>query len=616
ILGRIAKEQGRLAAAAGYYEKAIGIKPDFAIIYCDLCQLLLQLDQRERAQAVISQGMVLFPEQADLHYYQGNLHLQAGRHDQAIGYFLKALRLQPGYAQVHHNLEIAFRAQRMRGVAIDGSAIANSLNQEFDENHYWIGLQYQAQGRLDDAIDSFHRVLSACPDIPQIHLALGVALFAHNNLDAAIESYSAALKIKPDYVDAYINLGSALHDKKLLVEAVDMYRKALALRPEIAEVHYNLGLVLKDLGRLDEAVGSYEKALSLKPQYVDAHTNLGKVFREQGKYNCAAESFQNAILLNPGFAEAHSDLGVVLQEQGKLDAAIEKCRHALSLKPDFDVAHSNLLFCLNYHPDFSAEEIFVEYRRWNKIHADPVLRANVIDINHGAEHRRLRIGYVSPDLRYHSARHFIEPLLANHDKMLVETFAYSEVATEDFVTARLKTYVDHWRSTVGLSHDQMASLIRADKIDILVDLAGHTAGNRLLVFAAKPAPIQVSWLGYGYTTGLDAIDYLLADQEFAPENCDQLFSEKLVRLPRWAAYRPDDGMGAVGALPFLQTQRMTFGTLSRAARINHRVVRVWAAILKRVPNADLMINSGNFKSVEMQVAMQRQFAEYGIAADR
>ena len=231
--------------------------------------------------------------------------------------------------------------------------------------------------------------------------------------------------------------------------------------------------------------------------------------------------------------------------------------------------------------------------------------------------RCLKVGYVSPDFRHHSCRYFLEPLLAHHDKNVVEVYAYAELVREDAATVRYQGYADHWVPTLGMSDDALSERIRADGIDILVDLAGHTAKNRLAVFARKPAPVSLSWLGFGYTTGLTAVDYLLTDTASVPEGSESLFSETPWRLatPGYA-YRPAEGMGQVGTLPALTRGHITFGTLTRAVRINPLTIRVWAEILKQVEGARLVIDSSNFQSAAMQDALAEKFAAHGIARER
>ncbi len=276
-----------------------------------------------------------------------------------------------------------------------------------------------------------------------------------------------------------------------------------------------------------------------------------------------------------------------------------------------------MLFPLNYHPDLGADEIFAAYRAYDA-HLGLPLRAGwrAHDNDRNAT-RRLRVGYVSPDFYEHAVRFFLEPLLAHHDRSAVEVFAYAELAKEDSTTAIFKRYIDHWTPTVGLSDDELAERIRLDKIDILVDLAGHTAKNRLGVFARKPAPVSLSWMGYGYTTGLSAIDYFLTDSASAPLGSESLFAEKPWRLSTPScAYRPAAQMGPVSPLPAQSRGFVTFGTLTRAVRINHRSIRVWSEILARMPGARLVVNSTSFREPAMRDWLLPKFAARGVETER
>src|ERR1700733_9040760 len=236
--------------------------------------------------------------------------------------------------------------------------------------------------------------------------------------------------------------------------------------------------------------------------------------------------------------------------QGRLAEAEATLRQALSLRPDFALPHSNILFCLNYRPELSAEAIFAEYQQWDRRHAQPLMPAEPTFDPDRTAGRRLRIGYVSPDFRQHAVALFAEPLLAAHDHASVEVYCYAEVPAPDAVTERFRALADHWRSTVGLRDEDLAELIRRDRIDVLIDLAGHTAGNRLLVFARKPAPVQVTWMGYVGTTGLSAMDYLIADRFHVPEGADAHYREKVLRLPDgYVCYDPPADAPAVSRLP-------------------------------------------------------------------
>ena len=282
------------------------------------------------------------------------------------------------------------------------------------------------------------------------------------------------------------------------------------------------------------------------------------------------------------------------------------------------MAHSNLLFCLNYSPDRSADSIFAEYRLWDAAHARPLAPANpAFDLDRDPD-RRLRVGYVSADFRHHAASFFVGPWLTAHDRGQVEIFCYAEVRNPDAVTERFKAQADHWRSTVGMSDEAVAAMIRADRIDVLVDLAGHTSGNRLTVFARRPAPVQVAhMIGSGCTTGLTEMDAFLTDAQLAPPGSEGLFSERLIRLPRVPlVYAPPQGVPEVDPLPALRNGHVTFGCFSRTARINDAVLDAWAAILEAVPTARLMLNSTPFQEEAARAAFTAKFAARGVGADR
>lgn len=608
-------QAGRLPQAEALYRQILETAPEHAdaLHYSGL--IAFQSGASQTAIELIGRALAINPEDAFAHCNMGNALLELKRPDDALICFDHALRLKPDFTEACYNRGGALLDLERYDEAVDCNDRVIQLKPDLAAAHINKGKALLELERYEEALVCNQRALQLRPGDALTHNNLGKVLQAMERFDEAITSYRNALSCCPGDAEAHNHLGSVFHCKGEFDAAIDSYRTALAWKPDFAEAYNNLGLALQHQGKLADAMSCYRSALSHKPDYVKAHCNLGSIFQAQGELDAAIDSYRKALALRADFAEAYSNLGFALQAQGKLDEALDCARQALRIKPDYVEAHSNLLFGLNYHPELSAEAIFAEYRRWNEQHARP-LRQNRPYANQRDPMSKVRIGYVSPDLRRHSARHFIEPLLARHDKTRFEVFAYAQVPIEDDVSARFKTYVDRWRNTCGISDAEMDAQIRSDGIDILVDLAGHTYGNRLLVFARKPAPIQVSWLGYGYTTGLDAIDYLLADREFAPPGNDPLFSEKLVRLPRWTAYRPQEDIGETTPLPAQKTGSISFGSLSRTVRINHRVIRTWAAILQRVPGSRLIVNSGDLRSAGMRANIRERFAECGITAER
>ena len=470
---------------------------------------------------------------------------------------------------------------------------------------------------MQEALDSLDKALQLKPDFAEAYNNRGNTLQKLGRSNDALDSYDKALQINPRYTEAHNNQGLALHELGRMQEALDSFDKALQLKPDFAEAYNNRGLALRELGQLEKSLDSFDNALQFDPQCVNTCYNRGNVLRKLGRLQEALDSFDKALQLKPDLAEAHNNRGLVLQDMIRLEEAEAAYRRALEAKPDHEVCFNNLLFLLNYAPDHSAEDIFAEYRAYDKRFGMPHRDQWRPHTRSRDPQRRLRIGYVSPDFSIHSTRFFLEPLLAQHNHDRFEIVAYAEVRKDDAMTKRYRGYIDHWVRTNELSDDELSERIRADGIDILVDLAGHTGKNRLGVFARKPAPVSVSWLGYGYTTGLTAIDYFLTDAATVPPDSEHLFSETPWRIDTPAfAYRPADGMGEVGPLPALQRGYITFGTLTRAVRINHRTIRVWSEILKRVNNSRLVINSRNFHNPTAQEALAGRFALEGIGAER
>ncbi|KPK24820.1 MAG: hypothetical protein AMJ61_13290 [Desulfobacterales bacterium SG8_35_2] len=447
---------------------------------------------------------------------------------------------------------------------------------------------------------------------------MGNILKDQGKLDEAVKSYRRALSLKPDYAEAHYNLGNALRDQGKLNEAVNSYRQVLILKPDYAEACINLGNVFKDQGRLDEAVTSYRRALSLKPDYAEAHYNLGTVLKDQGKLEGAVASYRRALSLKPDYAEAHNNLGNALKDQGKLEEAIASYRQALVLKHDYLEVHSNLLFCLNYKADVSQKEIYNESQQWNERFVPLFQTDRIKHTNSLNPDRRLRIGYVSPDFRSHSVAFFIEPVIRAHNREKVEVFCYANVRKPDKVTQRLQLEVNNWCSIVGIEHEAVAELIQKDGIDILVDLAGHSSDNSLPVFARKPAPVQVTWLGYPNTTGLKTMDYRFTDAIADPPGDDgRLHSEQLIRLEHgFLCYQPLASAPEVCSLPCLEQGYITFGSFNNLTKVTPDVIRVWAGILQAVPDSRLLLKAKQLSDDQTRIHFDKMFAREGIAPER
>jgi len=462
--------------------------------------------------------------------------------------------------------------------------------QNFNALHL-LGVIAHHAGRSDRAVEYISQAVRLAPRFAEAHNSLGIVLAAQGKLEEAVASYQQALRLKPDNVEAHNNLGSAFDAQGKLEAAVGSYQQALRLKPDFAQAHSNLGQTLTKQGNLAEAVASLQQALRLEPDFPEALSNLGAAFEEQGKPEAAVESYQQALRLKPNYAQAHSNLGVALMAQGKLDAAVASYQQALRLKPDAAHFHSKLVFVFLFHPGYDAKAILEECQRWNQQHAEPLKRLIQGHSNHRDPERRLRIGYVSPDFRDHVQSFFTIPLLSHHDHRQFEIFCYANVVRPHAHTGRLRGHADVWRNTVGLSDQQVADQVRSDQIDILVDLTMHMANNRLLVFARKPAPIQVTWLAYPGTTGLSTIDYRLTDPSLDPPGLfDAFYSEESIRLPdSFWCYDPLTDEPPVDALPALENGFITFGCLNTFWKVNDGCLALWAQVLQAVPRSRLLL---------------------------
>ncbi len=377
------------------------------------------------------------------------------------------------------------------------------------------------------------------PQNADFHYNLGVVLNALGQWEDTIEAYQQALRIKPDYVEAWNNLGNMLREHGQLDDAIEKYKKALQLRPDCAETWNNLGNVLNEQDQLDDAVEKYKRALELRPDYAEARNNLGNAMLNRNQFDTAIENYRQALSIKPDYAEAWNNLGGALEMTGELESAIDSCRKALQYKPDYVKAHSNLLYLLSYNVICSISDILKEHQNWDNIHGGEQKAHTFSYTRLGEPNRRLKIGYVSPDLCRHAVSSFFEPVLKAHDRNQVEIFCYAEVARPDSVTERLKAMADIWRSTVNISDEKVAQMIHDDNIDILIDLAGHTAKSRLKIFTYKLAPIQAAYLGYCTTTGLTAMDYWITDDVLHPDDTIEPAVEEIIRLPRcWICYQP------------------------------------------------------------------------------
>ncbi|MEW6519910.1 MAG: tetratricopeptide repeat protein [Thermodesulfobacteriota bacterium] len=550
----------------------------------ELASSYCQAGQTQQAASIYQQILLKDPDNAQAHSLLGILAGQAGNMERAIQLTRKAILLEPDNANFHYNL----------------------------------GIMLKERGRLDEAIASYRQAIARKPDFANALYNLGNALQAAGQGAEAIACYRQVVAIRPGHAEAYNNLGILLKESRRFAEANSCYRQALSISPNFAEACSNLGVLLQEMDQLDEAEACQRKAIALKPELADAHYNLGIVIKKKGQLAEAINCYQKALSLQPDAFEVLVSLGNALNAIGQLDEALACYQRVIAESPGNHLAWTNYLLTAQYAPVPAAAALFHSALRYADQFEAPLRKNWQSHANSPDPDRRLKIGYVSADLREHSVGYFIEPILAQHRKENVEVFCYYNNRQQDDFSRRLAACADHWTPCEEMSDEQLAQAIRADQIDILVDLAGHTNGNRLLVFARKPAPIQVTWLGYPDTTGLTAMDYRLTDNQADPAGkSEQWHSETLYRLPNcFLCYAPQPDSPAVVPPPATATGRITFASFNNLTKVHEVTIRAWAAILRELPASQLLLKSTQSSCASVRNRLRLLFARLGVGQER
>jgi predicted O-linked N-acetylglucosamine transferase (SPINDLY family) len=611
-LGIIHGMQGQWQPAEACCRKAIGADPRFSEAHVNLGVVLEAKGQLDAAIASYQEALRLKP-QAEIHHNIGITLTAQGKRAEALGHFQAAVKLKPDYAEAHCSLGAALEAQSQAAEAEGCYREALRLDPGYGDAWFNLGNVLRAQSRWPEAVEAYQAAIRINPRNAAAHNNLGTVYSSLEQREKAAECFRAVIAINPHHAGAYNNLGNELRKLDQPAQAIEQFNKALQLQADLADAHNNLGLAYFDLDRTNEAIVSYERALRHKPELTEAHSNLAQAYKKLGQFETALGHYREMLRLHPDDPSVYSGMAHTLNQQGRIEEAMDCYDQARHLDP----RHSPL-FALNYNPKFGPREIFEEHRRWGELYGSvddplPPLAANT------EPERRLRVGYVSPDLRKHSVAYFIEPVLARHDRARHEIFCYAEVpkAQQDSATARLKTLCDHWVDTCGLSDRALAERIRLDGIDILVDLAGHTAHNRLMAFACRPAPVQLSYIGYANTTGLPAMGYRITDQWADPPGQEQFHTEQLVRLPHgFLCYLPPANAPPVADAPAARAGFVTFGSFNIISKTSPAVVALWARLMHAVPNSRLVMKNRATRDAATRERYYAQFQQHGIARER
>ena len=545
---------------------------------------------------------------------QASRHHRAGQIAAAERLYRQVLRLDPREAEAPHRLGSIAAAAGRHDDAADLFRAAIAIDPARAASLAALGDALDALGRPHEAVATLREAIRLQPGHARAHATLGTVLQGLNRLQEAASAYGAALRYQPDLLDARCNLGSVLRQLGRPHDAISAYRTALRVDPTLAAAHYNLGNALGDVGRHDEALAAYAAALRLRPDDVQTRLNLGGALNELGRLDEALDSYDAVLRQQPDHASAHFNRGAVLKELSRMTEAVAAFEAAIRLRPDYAPAHSNLLASAHYVSGIGPAVILDRARRYaQRLETGPP----PVFPNDRNPHRRLRIGLVSPDLGEHPVGHFLVPVLRCHDRGAVELFCYSDRDRADPLADRLRADSDGWRRLTGLGDEAAAAVIRADSIDILIDLAGHTALNRLPMFAAGAAPVQATWLGYWGTTGLARMDYILSDRNTIPPDEEAHYSERVLRLPNNRfCYAAPAGAPEPSPPPCLRRGNVTFGSHNNLSKLGPEVVQAWAAVLHAVPGSRLLLKWRSLGNRAMRERIVTTFSEAGIVPQR
>ncbi|XP_022767024.1 probable UDP-N-acetylglucosamine--peptide N-acetylglucosaminyltransferase SPINDLY isoform X3 [Durio zibethinus] len=570
----------------------------------------------------------------------------------ALAIYDSVLEKNSGCVEAHIGKGICLQMQNMGRPAFESFAEAIRLEPQNVCALTHCGILYKDEGRLVDAAESYQKALRADPSykpaaecLAIVLTDLGTSLKLAGNTQEGIQKYYEALKIDPHYAvklegdinqgvafykkalyynwhyaDAMYNLGVAYGEMLKFDMAIVFYELAFYFNPHCAEACNNLGVIYKDRDNLDKAVECYQLALSIKPNFSQSLNNLGVVYTVQGKMDAAASMIEKAIIANPTYAEAYNNLGVLYRDAGNISMAITAYEQCLKIDPDSRNAGQNRLLAMNYINEGDDDKLFEAHRDWGRRFLRLYPLYNSWD-NPKDPERPLVIGYISPDYFTHSVSYFIEAPLIYHDYGNYQVVVYSAVVKADAKTNRFREKVMKkggvWRDIYGIDEKKVASMVRDDKIDILVELTGHTANNKLGTMACRPAPVQVTWIGYPNTTGLPTIDYRITDSLADPPGTKQKHVEELVRLPEcFLCYTPSPEAGPVSPTPALSNGFITFGSFNNLAKITPKVLQVWARILCAVPNSRLVVKCKPFCCDSVRLKFLTTLEQLGLESLR
>jgi protein O-GlcNAc transferase len=609
---------GRRAEAEPLYRRYLAMKPGSAEAAHLLGYMTFEMGKGEAGLELIRRAIALEPDNAQYLCNLGAVQAHLMRHEEALESLRKALAIRPDFPEAWFNVGTSQFARQKIPESMEAFRKAIACRPNYPDAYNNLANLLVIEGRLEEAIAAYQQALIGRPDFAVAASNLGNTLRKVGRLEEAISWLRKSVAVEPEYRDGCKNLAFFLRERGQWTEAVAMYRRALYLHNGDTELEALLADSLRGAGELDEAIATYQRNLARRPGTAQVYRSLGKAYEERGDLKEAGEYYKRASKIQRDFVEVLCDLGDIKLTLGQVEEALDCFGQAINARPTDAMPYSYRLNALHYLPHFDPALIFHEHADWNQKHSQPLnyeVRPHDVDRN---PKRRLRIGFVSAEFREHPIGIFMEGLLPGFDPGLVELVAYADLFKTDATTARIQKLFHRWRNTTGMSDSSLAEMIRNDKVDVLVDLAGHTPGNRLMVFARKPAPIQITYLGYPDTTGISAMDYRLTDIHTDPLGMtEQYYSEKLLRLPRsFICYRAPTDAPPVSPLPAAKNGYVTYGSLNGMAKINHQVTDLWVRILEGDPATRLLIINRGLSDEQTRNEFLQRFTTTGIDVAR
>lgn len=611
--GLLELQDGRPDTALALIERAVVAAPDEPRHQFGLGQALQALHRWDEAATAYRRVLRADPRSADAHFALGTALQSQQHYDGAIVAYESAVEIQPDFPDALNNLGNCRQLCGRLPQAATAYRRALALQPGNADAMANLGTVLREMGQFDESVELLRAAVDLQPLQASHAVNLAIVLCQQHKFSAAELTLRRTLAREPNNAEAAFNLGNALLALGRSRAAVDQYRHAVALRPDYADALNNLGNAHKELGEFSAGLAAYDAAIRAQPDFVVALNNAGCLLRTLGRVDDAEEMLRRALQISPRHAALYDNLGNVLKDSGELDAAIDCYRKSLELDPTSSVTHSNLAYALSFQSP-EARPILEECLRWNE-HFAGMLRPQVHGHpNDASPHRRLRVGYVSPDFRDHCQSLFTIPLLSRHDHAAFEIFCYSSVKRPDDHTRRIAGYADVWRDGASLDDERLCDIIREDRIDILVDLTMHMANSRPLVFARKPAPIQIAWLAYPGTTGISAMDYRLSDPRLDPEGFESHYSERTLRLAdSFWCYDPLTDRPGVNALPAIERGYLTLGCLNNSCKLTDHTLHLWGGVMRALPLARLQLMAPPGRHRER---LLRRLAAHGIASER